>query len=326
MRKIIVTGGAGFIGSNLAKALLEKNNKVIIVDDFSQGRMENLTALKSHKNLKIVRADILDTEEMIEITKQSDIIFHLAVQCLRVSLQNPLYVDKVNSSGTLSVLWAVHKNRVKKFVYCSSSEVYGTAKQIPMSENHELKPTTVYGASKQSGEIYTKCFSENYGLKSVIVRPFNAYGYNEHFQGVYGEVIPRFMIQAKNNLPITIFGDGKQTRDFTFVTDTVRGIIKAADDNLPNYVVNIAYGKEVIINDVARIVVKLTRSKSKIIHVSARPHDVRRHFADISLAKRKLNFKPEIDIEKGIYLYDKYLEENKFDFKKALQDLPDKNW
>ncbi|OGD93678.1 hypothetical protein A2697_01680 [Candidatus Curtissbacteria bacterium RIFCSPHIGHO2_01_FULL_41_44] len=327
MNKILVTGGAGFIGSNLVKTLVQKSNYVIVVDNFSQGRLENLTSLKNKKNLKIVKADILDTEKMLKASKGVDVVFHLAVQCLRVSLQNPLFVERVNASGTLSMLWSAYKNKVKKFVYCSTSEVYGSATYTPMDENHPLKPTTVYGASKLSGEIYTQCFGQNFGLKSVIVRPFNTYGYNEHMAGMYGEVIPRFIVRAKNNLPLIVYGDGNQARDFTFVTDTVDGIIKvAAKDSLNGQVVNIACGEEISINRIAHIVIKLVGNKVKILHQSVRPHDVRRHFADISRARKLLRFTPKINIEKGIKLYLKYLEENKFDFKKALNDLPERNW
>src|SRR3990167_2144617 len=164
------------------------------------------------------------------------------------------------------MLWSAYKNKVKKFVYCSTSEVYGSATYTPMDENHPLKPTTVYG-------------------------------------------------------------DGNQARDFTFVTDTVDGIIKvAAKDSLNGQVVNIACGEEISINRIAHIVIKLVGNKVKILHQSVRPHDVRRHFADISRARKLLRFTPKINIEKGIKLYLKYLEENKFDFKKALNDLPERNW
>lgn len=328
MTTILVTGGAGFIGSNLVKALLEKKNyKVIVLDNFSVGRLKNLAEVTNQKNLKIVKADILDTDKMLRLTRGIDVIFHLAVMCLRVSLQNPIVVDRVNSSGTLSTLWAAYKNKVKKFVYCSSSEVYGSANYIPMDEDHPLAPTTVYGASKLTGEIYTKCFGKNFQIPSVIVRPFNTYGYNEHMKGIYGEVIPRFIIRVKNNLPPIIYGDGNQTRDFTFVADTVDGIIKAAGESkLNGQAVNIAYGREISINQIAQIVIKLLKSKIGVIHRNHRPNDVKRHFCDISKAKKYLNFKPKVDIEKGIWLYIKHLEKNKTNFIKALNDLPQKNW
>lgn len=327
MNKTLVTGGAGFIGSNLVKALLDKNHHVTVVDNFSQGLYQNLASVKNNKKLEIVKADILDTEKMIKLTKGINVIFHLAVQCLRVSLNDPLFVERVNSGGTLSVLWAAHKNNVKRFVYCSSSEVYGSAMEFPMKENHPLRPTTVYGASKLSGELYTSCFGENLGIETVIVRPFNSYGYNEHIKGVYGEVIPRFTVRAIHNLPIIIYGDGNQTRDFTFVTDTVDGIIRAGyGENKKNNIFNIAYGKEISIKNIAEIIIKKTGSSSKIIFQPPRPHDVRRHFADISKAKKILGFRPKINIEKGIELYIKHLEKSKINLKKVLNDIPERNW
>lgn len=327
MKKILVTGGAGFIGSNLAKTLLERNNKVIIVDNFSQGSLKNLSPIKNSKNLKVIKADVLNSQEMTKASKGVDIIFHLAVQCLRVSLQDPLLVDRVNSSGTLVTLWSAHKNGVKKFIYCSSSEVYGSAAYCPMDEKHPLTPTTVYGTSKLSGELYTQCFNNNFKLKTVIVRPFNTYGYNEHSEGLYGEVIPRFVVLAKNNLPLSIFGNGSQTRDFTFVTDTVEGLIKASEnEKVEGQAINIAKGEEVSIKKIAQIITKLTGSKSKIKYMPARPHDVKKHFSDNSKAKKILSFEPKIGIEQGIGLYINNLEKTKFDFKKALNNLPEKNW
>lgn len=326
-KRILITGGAGFIGSNLVKSLILKNNHVIVVDNFSQGSLRNLKEIKGNKNLKIVKADILDMSRMLRITKDIDIIFHLAVQCLRISLKDPFLVNDVNTTGTLNMLWAGHKNKVKKFLYCSSSEVYGTALKAPMDENHPLKPTTAYGASKLQGEIYAKCFNDNYGLPTVIVRPFNTYGYNGHFAGPYGEVIPRFIARIKNGLPPIIFGDGAQTRDFTFVSDTVTGIILAAGcDELNGQAINIAYGKEISINKIAGILIELLKSKAGIIHLSSRPKDVRRHYADISKAKRILSFYPEVNIKKGVKKYIEYLDSSGVDFKAVLKQIPERNW
>ncbi|MDO8657387.1 MAG: GDP-mannose 4,6-dehydratase, partial [Candidatus Levybacteria bacterium] len=304
-----------------------KNNYVVVVDNFSQGSMNNLKEIKANKNLRIIDADILDMPKMLQVTKNIDIIFHLATQCLRVSLKNPFLVNEVNTTGTLNVLWAAHKNKIKKFLYCSSSEVYGSALSAPMKEDHPLNPTTVYGASKLQGEIYAKCFNDNFGLPTIIARPFNTYGFNEHFVGPYGEVIPRFIARIKNNLPPIIYGPGTQTRDFTFVSDTVNGLILAASsDRLNGQAINIAYGKEITINKIAKIIIELLNSKIRVKYQPSRPKDVKRHYADISKAKKILNFKPEIDIGKGIKMYLEYLNTTGINFKTILKKIPERNW
>lgn len=326
-KRIVVTGGAGFIPSNLVEGLLELDNEVIAVDNFSKGKNENLKEAKKNNNFKLIRADIRETNRMINALKGVDIVFHLAVQGLRESLSNPIAVHDVNATGTLSILEAAYRNKVKRFIYCSSSEVYGTAKYVPMSENHSLQPTTVYGASKLVGEMYTTCYNRNFGLDTVIVRPFNTYGYHSHYSGPYGEVIPRFVIRVKNGLSPIIFGDGTQTRDFTFVTDTVRGLIAAAGkDELVGDAINIARGKEVSIKDIAKIVIELVGINVAIDFQEERPHDVHRHYADVTKAKKMLNFEAEIEIKDGIKKYIDYLNKNKTNFKELLKELPDRNW
>jgi len=326
-KKIIVAGGAGFIGSNLVKALLKKESKVLVIDNFSQGKKENLKDVISNRNLTIKNADIRDEDAMLKLTKGSEIIFNLAVQCLRVSFKDPFFVHDVNATGTLKLLEAARQNNVERFIYCSSSEVYGTAEKAPMKESHPLNPTTVYGTSKLVGELYTTCYNKNFGLKTVIVRPFNTYGYNEHLSGPYGEVIPRFVVRIKNNLPPIIFGDGKQTRDFTFVDDTAAGLIAAcSSEKVVGDIVNIARGEEVSINEIAKIIIKLINPKIKPIYKKARPLDVMRHYADVGKTKKLLKFSAKTDIENGIKKYSKNLEDNKSNFKELLKEIPDKNW
>lgn len=326
-KKILVTGGAGFIGSNLVIELIRRGNNVIVLDNFSQGKRKNLEVILKNPNLKIIKGDILNEKTDLLATKNIDVVFHLAVQCLRKSMKDPIYVHDVNTTGTLKIFIASSKNRVKRFIYCSSSEVYGTARKVPMDENHPLLPTTIYGASKLAGEIYTKCFNDNFGLETVIVRPFNTYGYNSHVAGPYGEVIPRFVVRVKNGLSPIIFGTGKQTRDFTFVEDTARGLIAAAEnDNLVGQVINIARGEEVSINEIAKIIADLIGESIKIKYLKPRPHDVMRHFADVKKAKSLLNFSAKTGIREGIAKYIKNLEEKKTDFKKILREMPEINW
>jgi UDP-glucose 4-epimerase len=218
---------------------------------------------------------------------------------------------------------------VERFVYVSSSEVYGTAVTVPMREDHPLTPTTPYGASKLAGEAYARSYYLTFGLPVVIVRPFNTYGPREHFEGVYGEVIPRFMLRAMNDLPPIVFGDGKQTRDFTEVSDIVRGILLSSEcEALIGETVNIAAGKEVSINEVAQIVLTSLGRNGKLapLHMDHRPGDVRRHYADISKARQVLNFEPEIGIAQGIQHYIDWVREQDWDLERLQQQEMIINW
>jgi UDP-glucose 4-epimerase len=186
-----------------------------------------------------------------------DIIYHLAAACLRTSISEPEMVHEVNATGSLHICQAALFNHVPRLIYVSSSEVYGTAKLGRISEKHPLEPTTPYAASKLAGELYARSFYLTHQLPVIVVRPFNTYGPREHFAGMHGEVIPRFIARVANLLPPVIFGDGKQTRDFTYISDTVAGIVLASQcDGLIGDVINIARGREVSINEIARIVLQ----------------------------------------------------------------------
>lgn len=323
MSKAIVTGGAGFIGSNLTSYLLEEGWTVLVIDDYSVGKRENLP---KNKKLEIIEADIVDKGKMKQIVRDAEVVFHLAVQCVRKSIRDPYLVHDVNSTGTLNVLDAASSNGINKFVYISSSEAYGSAVTVPMGENHPLRPTTIYGASKLTGELYSLAYFRTYNYPALIVRPFNTYGYNEHFEGPYGEVIPRFVVRALNGLPLQIFGDGKQTRDFTFVTDTVNGIYSVYEKGKLGEVYNIARGKEITILDLAQTVLKICKVELPLQYLDPRPGDVSRHFADTSKAEKELGFKTQIDIEEGIKKYLEWFKRVTPDPKEALKYYEEKNW
>jgi UDP-glucose 4-epimerase len=325
---MVVTGGAGFIGSHVVDRLVEEDHEVIVIDDFSVGREENLRQHAHDQRVFVERADVRDLPVMSRLLRGADTVFHLAVQCLRVSLYDPLFVHDVNATGTLITCIAAREANVGRLVYVSSSEVYGSAISTPMSEDHPLRPTTPYAASKLAGEMYSLSFAKTHGLPVIIVRPFNAYGPREHHEGSSGEVIPRFVIRALCDVRPTIFGDGDQTRDFTWVPDTALGIVRAAEcDELLGRAVNIACGEEVAIKRVAEIILRTVgRSGLGIAHAPARPGDVRRHFADIQLARRLLDFSPSISIEEGIYRYVDWLRQSASDPRALLTEQEPVNW
>lgn len=329
-KKILVTGGAGFIASNLVDRLIQ-HNEVIVLDDFSTGKVGNLENALSSGKLTLQEGSILDCELLKNIVKDVDIIYHLAVQCLRVCFDRPHYVHEVNASGTLNLLEAcrlVNPN-LQRFIYCSSSEAYGTAKIVPMNEStHPLAPTTVYGASKLTGELYTQAYFRTFGMPTMVLRPFNTYGYREHYEGASGEVIPRFVIRILNGLPPIIFGDGSATRDFTFVSDTVEGLIRAGEcDSFLGQAVNIAYGQEISIKAIAERLLKLLDQESLGIQWEAeRPGDVNRHYADITSLYSATGWKPSIDIEQGLQLYVDWFRQEYSNPNALLNECQTHNW
>jgi UDP-glucose 4-epimerase len=303
--RVAVTGGAGFIGSHVVDLLAEMGCEVRVIDDFSTGREENLELQQRNSRVVVERADITDLNALRPLLRGVDAVYHLAVQCLRVSLYDPMYVHEVNATGTLNVCMAARELGVDRLVYVSSSEVYGSARRVPMREDHPLHPTTPYAASKLAGEMYATSFAATHGLSVVVVRPFNAYGPREHHEGASGEVIPRFTLRVMSGQAPVVFGDGEQTRDFTWVEDTAAGIVRAGlCDRLVGRTVNVAFGQEVSINRIAELVLAtLGQPQLGVAHAEPRPGDVRRHFADTRRARRLLKLTPTVSIEEGIPRY-----------------------
>ncbi|MBK8189936.1 MAG: GDP-mannose 4,6-dehydratase [Vampirovibrionales bacterium] len=303
-KRILVTGGAGFIGSSLVDALAARGNRVTVLDDLSTGKRANLADALQTGRVTLVEDSILNSDILQALVPQADVIFHLAVQCLRICFDQPHLVHDVNATGTLGLLETAYRLNpgLERFVYVSSSEVYGTARRAPMTESHPLAPTTTYGASKLAGELYTQAYVTMYGMPAVIARPFNTYGIREHHEGASGEVIPRFIVNLLNDRPPVVFGDGQQTRDFTYVSDTVDGLIRVAEcDALLGEAVNIAYGQEATIDAIARRLLSLMgRDALAIQYEAERPADVRRHYADITKLRNATGFEPAVSLAEGL--------------------------
>lgn len=303
-KKVVVTGGAGFIGSHLVNLLHKKKYDLTVYDNFSNGSgKKNLPS-----KIKIVKGDILNYSKLRDVFKKVDTVYHLAVLPLIMSFDNPDLVVRVNDYGTYLVSKICADFKIK-LIHVSSSEAYGTARYNKMNESHPLLPTTVYAASKASSESYVRAFENTYGLKSVIVRPFNSYGKFMR-EDSYGAAIPNFVNRIFQNKNPIIFGTGNQTRDLTNVSDTVMGIYLASKNkDAIGQTFNIAQGKEISINEVAKITMneysKITGKEiqSNINYKKERLGDVRKHLGDITLAKKVLGYKPKISIKQGIREY-----------------------
>jgi UDP-glucose 4-epimerase len=295
-KRILITGGAGFIGSHLVERLAG-SSEIRVLDDFSTGDRANLEC----SPVEIMEGDVCEEETVRRACRGVDVVFHLAVSCLRTSLGHPRQSHDVNAGGALTVCEASLCAGVSRLVYVSSSEVYGTAQRTPMSEEHPLEPTTVYGAAKLAGEAYARAFHRTHGLPVIVVRPFNTYGPREPWRGRRAEVIPRFILCGLAGRSPVIFGDGEQTRDFTFVEDTTRGLILAAEcDALIGGTVNIASGRETSIRRLAGWISQKLNVRKAPVFAAARPGDVKRHVADVHKAESMLGFRAEVTLDEGL--------------------------
>ena len=305
MKKALVTGGNGFIGSHLVDALIKENpEKITVISNFFLGKEENLEeAKKDFRNLEIYHGSAADFDVIKRIFEKNnfDTVFNLAVIPLPASLEDPVWSTLENVKITLNICELQRKGFFNNLVHFSSSEAYGSATYVPMDEKHPLNPATPYAASKASGDLIVDSYFRTFGVKNSILRPFNNYGPRQN-SGKFSGIIPLFCkkIMTKENT-LTINGDGEQTRDYIFVTDTAKAAVDfAKSNNVVGKTVNVGSGREISMNYLTELLCKEMNFRGKIIHGAERPGEVRRHFADVSLAKKLINFEPKVKFEDGI--------------------------
>lgn len=325
--RIVVTGGAGFIGSHLVDRLISAKNEVIVIDDFSSGSKENLLHHRNNNHLHIEEADILDEKAMMTLIRGTDFVFHLACQNIRLSLHQPTIVHEVNATGTLNILKASAAAKVERFLYCSSSEVNGLAVDGRIPEESLYYPRTIYGASKLTGEFYTQSFQRSGWLNTVIARPYNNFGPREHYKSYKGEVIPRFILQVLSGKAPSIFGDGKQTRDFVYVVETADLLVRLIEtDGTQGGVFNICRGEEVSVLELAKLICELVGTNVKPLHFPDRPSDLLSLCGDPCRLNEALGATPKISIREGLAYTIDWFHQNIPITEDVLESMEPENW
>ncbi len=291
--KCIVTGGCGFLGSHLSEKLLADGHSVLIIDNLSTGNLDNIKKIK--KKLKFLKADISDAQKIKKYFKNVDWVFHLAALADIVpSIENPKEYFNSNVVGTFNVLQASRSKRLKKFIYIASSSSYGIPKIYPTSEKCKIDSQYPYALTKYLGEELVMHWGKLFKLPVISLRCFNIYGTRSRTSGTYGAVMGVFLKQKLRNKPFTIVGDGKQRRDFTYVSDVVNAIIKSARSNIKNEIFNVGSGRTISVNYLTKLL------KGKKTYIPKRPGEPTITFADIKKIKKKMNWKPKVNIELGI--------------------------
>jgi len=299
IRSVLVTGGGGFIGSHIAELLLREGYEVGVLDNFTHGSRENLAQLH---NVRVHTVDILDTNLVKETVSRYDAIVHeAALVSVARSVEDPIRTSMVNVDGTLNMLTAARDSGVKRFVYASSSSVYGESVILPKTESMKPQPISPYAVSKLAAENYCRVFAEVYGLRTVCLRYFNVYGPRQK-HGPYSGVIPAFVKAVMRGEPPVIFGDGKQTRDFTYVEDAANANLLCLRKEVESGTVfNVGAGSQVLLNELVSTVERLMgRSELGVRYAPPRPGDIRDSYADISLAESVLGYAPHFSLELGL--------------------------
>jgi UDP-glucose 4-epimerase len=294
-RTVIVTGGAGFIGSHLVERLLAEGCRVTVLDNLSTGRIKNLAHVASDPNLSVEEVDVSDARRIAPYFKGVDWVFHIAALADIVpSIQQPLVYHRSNVEGTVSVLEAARHSGVKRLLYTASGSCYGIPDEIPTSETATIQPQYPYALTKWVGENYALHWAQVYKLPVVSLRLFNVYGPRSRTSGTYGAVFGVFLAQKLHNQPLTIVGDGTQTRDFTFVTDVVDAFVTAARSDVSGEILNVGSANTYSVNRLAELL------GGDTVHIPKRPGEPDSTFADIRKIQRVLGWRPRVSFEEGV--------------------------
>jgi UDP-glucose 4-epimerase len=298
--RALVTGGAGFIGSNLVKLLLESGHEVVVLDNYSSGYRENLAAVRP---ARVIEGDVRDAAAVDDATAGCEVVFHLAASVGNTrSIEHPIQDSEINVLGTLRVLEAARHQRVRKVVFSSSAGIFGELKTVPIREDHPVEPDTPYGASKLGAEKLCLAYAKLYPVECVCLRYFNVYGVHQRYDA-YGNVIPIFAHRALHGQPLIIHGDGEQTRDFINVRDVAMANYRAGLARGVSGAFNVASGTRVTINRLASMLAESGGLQVSIQHGPPRPGDVRHSLADVSAARAAFGFEPTVTLEAGLPEY-----------------------
>jgi nucleoside-diphosphate-sugar epimerase len=298
--KVLVTGGGGFIGSHLVERLLNEGHDVRALDNFTTGRRENLDGFLEH--VELIEGDIQSYERAHTAVRDCEVVLHqAALPSVPRSVLDPLTSNASNVIGTLNVLLAARDSGVRRVVFASSSSVYGANPEVPKHEGLQTRPISPYGVAKLAAEGYSQSFYHVYGLVTVALRYFNVFGPRQDPRSEYAAVIPKFIIAALHGSSPVIYGDGEQTRDFTYVDNVVQANLLAMEaPDVAAKVFNIAVGERVTLNRLVELISEITGRELTVEHAAPRPGDVRHSLADIGRAGTELGYRPDIDLTEGL--------------------------
>ncbi len=296
--KVVITGGAGFIGSHISEHWINSGAEVFVIDNLRTGHLKNISNLTS---VNFINGSVTDKELLNKVLQDADYVHHLAaLVSVPESITHPFECVDINVNGLLNVLEASRLNKVKRVIHSSSAAIYGDNPVSPKTTDLNPSPKSPYGITKLDGEYYLQMYAEQYGMKTISFRYFNVFGPRQDPKSQYAAAIPIFVSQALKNKDIVIYGDGEQTRDFIFVKDVVKVNVLATEYQNVNGVYNVGTGIATSINTLVKLVIEMTKSKSKIIYKDERPGDIKHSLSSIEATKKDLHFSPQSDLVSGL--------------------------